>query len=68
MGNSAKAGMIILVCGILGLILCGVFQIAYTNGFYLDQFITSDAELAGVQIMVIVLFLLAGGALGAISE
>lgn len=67
-GDSAKPAIIILVCGILGLILCAILQVAYDNGYLIDLYITSADELIGLQIGTILLFLLCGGAIGAISQ
>lgn len=67
-GDSAKPAMIILVCGILGLIVCAIFQIAWDNSWILTLYLEDTEQLIGLQIMTIVLFLLAGGALGAISQ
>jgi len=66
--NAATAGLIILVCGILGLLVSFVEQIAYDNDWILTQYITEAAMLPGLQILTIVIWLLVGGVLAAISS
>lgn len=71
MGNSwgsAKPGIIILVCGILGLIIAAIEQLAYDEGYILDLYITEAAQLPGLQILTIIVFLLAGCVLAAITS
>lgn len=68
MNNSAKAGLIILVAGIMGLLIAAMQQLAYDNGYLLNEYITTAAQLIGLQIVTIVLFLLMGCALAAISQ
>ena len=67
MGNSAKPGLIILICGILGLFLAAIEQIAYDNEFIFHLYVEA-AELPGLQILTIIVFLLAGGALAAVTS
>ena len=66
--GSGTPGLIIFVCGMLGLIIAGVEQLAYDNSFVLDLFITEASQLPGLQIITIVIFLLVGGILGALSN
>jgi len=66
-GNSAKPGIIILVCGILGLILAAVEQIAFDSEFIFHLYVEA-AELPGLQILTIIVFLLAGGCLAAVTS
>ena len=67
MGNSAKPGLIILICGILGLFLAAIEQIAYDNEFIFHLYVEA-AEMPGLQILTIIVFLLAGGALAAVTS
>ena len=67
MRNSAKPGIIVLVCGILGLFLAAVEQLAYDNEFLFHLYLEA-AELPGLQILTIIIFLLAGGVLAALSS
>jgi hypothetical protein len=66
--NSAKPGLIILVCGLLGLLMAAIQQILYANKYLLDRYITDPAQLPGLQIVTILLFLLIGCVLAAISQ
>ena len=67
MGNSAKPGLIILISRILGLFMSAIEQLAYDSEYIFHLYVSS-AEIPGLQILTIVLFLLAGGALAAISS
>lgn len=66
--NNAVPGLIILVCGILGLLVAAIEQLAYDNSYLLDQYLTEAAQLPGLQILTIIAFLLCGCALAAISS
>lgn len=65
---SAKPGFVILISGILGLIIAGIEQLAYDSAYILDQYITDPGMLVGLQILTIIIFLLAGGVLAALSS
>lgn len=67
MRNSAKPGLIILICGILGLFVAACEQLAYDNEFIFHLYLEA-AEMPGLQIITILIFLLAGGVLAAISS
>lgn len=67
MGNSAKPGLTILVCGILGIFLAGIEQLMWDNGWVSDLW-WNAGDLLGVQILTIVVLLLIGGILAAISS
>lgn len=66
--ESAKPGFIILICGILGTIISIIEQLAYDNGYLLDSYVTGSDMLVGLQVLTIIIFLLAGGVLAAISQ
>lgn len=69
MGRSnAVPGLIVFVSGILGFFIAVIEQLAYENGYLLDQYLTESAELPGLQILTIVVFLLAGCALAAVTS
>lgn len=68
MASSAKPGLIIFVCGILGLLVAAVEQLAYENGYILEKFVTEAAMLPGLQIVTILVFLLAGCVLAALTS
>lgn len=70
MGNSwgsAKPGFIILICGIMGLIIAAIEQLAYDNEFIFHLYLEA-AELPGLQILTIIIFLIAGAVLAAITS
>lgn len=68
MNNNAKPGLIILAAAIMGLIVAAIEQISYDNQYFLNQYVTQASQLPGLQVMTIVLFLLIGCALAAISQ
>lgn len=65
--GSAKPGIIIFVFGILGLIVAAIEQVAHDNSWVLDIYLEA-AALPGLQIMTIVLFLICGGIVAALSS
>jgi hypothetical protein len=65
--SSAKPGMILFVMGILGLFIAAIEQIAYDKGYWLTKYITDASQLPGLQIITIVVFLLGGGVLAALT-
>ena len=65
--RSATPGLIILVCGILGLFVAAIEQLAYDNEFIFHLYLEA-AEMPGLQIITIIIFLLTGGVLAAISS
>lgn len=65
--GSAKPGIIILICGILGLFVAAIEQLAYDNQWMLSIYFEAS-EIPGLQILSIILFLLIGGVLAAISS
>lgn len=67
MGNSAKPGLIVFIMGILGLLLAAIEQLAYDNEWIFHLYLEA-AEMPGLQILTVVIFLLAGGLLAAISS
>ena len=67
MAKPYKAGFIILTMGILGLILSAVVQVAYDNQLLIHLYMEA-ADLPGFQIVLIVVFLLLGGVLAALSS
>ena len=67
MRNSATPGLIILICGIMGLFLAAIEQLAYDNEFIFHLYLEA-AEMPGLQIVTIIIFLLVGGVLAAITS
>jgi hypothetical protein len=68
MGSSAKPGLIILVCSLMGLIVAAIEQVAYDQEYLLNEYITEAAQLPGFQILTILFFMLVGGVLAALSS
>lgn len=67
MRSSYIPGFIILGFGILGLLIAAVQQIAYDNEYVLHLYVEAS-EVPGLQVVTIVVFLLAGGILAALSS
>jgi hypothetical protein len=66
--NSSIPAMIIFVCGLLGIMICFIEQLAYTNSWILNQYITDSSMLTGLQILTMVVFLIGGGIIAALSS
>lgn len=66
--QGAKAGLIILVCGILGMLCALIEQMAYNSGYLLDLYLTDASQLPGLMIVTIILWLLIGCVIAAISQ
>lgn len=66
MSNNAKPGIIVLVCGLLGFIMAAIEQLAFDSEFVFHLYVTT-AELPGLQILTILVFMLFGGTLAAIT-
>jgi len=65
--GSAKPGIIILISGILGLFVAAIEQLAFDNEWMLHIYFEAS-EIPGMQILSIVLFLLVGCVLAAITS
>lgn len=65
--SSYKPGFIILVCGILGLFVAAIQQILFDNEWLFHIYFTA-AELPGLQIVTIILALLIGCVLAALTS
>lgn len=65
--NSGTPGLIILVCGILGVFLAACEQLIWDNG-WVSALWFNAGDLLGVQIISIVLMMLIGGVLAALSS
>lgn len=65
--GAAKPGLIIFVCGILGLLIAAIQQAAFDNEWMLNLYLDA-AELPGLQILTVVLFLLCGGVIAAVTS
>lgn len=65
MENAVKAFFIIVVCGVIGMILAYIEQIMFENEYVLHLYLDSAAELPGLQIVSIIIWLLFGCVLAA---
>jgi hypothetical protein len=63
-----KAGFIVFVCGILGLVMAIIEQTAYTDGMLLNQYLTSSSMLIGLQVLTIIVALLVGCVIAAATQ
>lgn len=66
--NNAVPGLIILVTAILGFFIAVIEQLAYESGYVLDEYLASASELPGLQILTIIVFMLMGCVLAAVSS
>lgn len=60
MDKNVGRGLIVLFFGLLGLILAGIEGLMYTQGTVINEFVTGDVTIEGVQILTIVVSLLFG--------
>lgn len=65
--GSAKPGFIILICGLLGLFVAAIQQVAFDSQYILHIYFEA-AELPGLQILTIILALLMGCVLAALTS
>ena len=52
--------VIVLVCGVLGVIVAMLTKVLYDNGIVVDEFITGSVSLFDSQIFTIIIFLIVG--------
>lgn len=67
MGNSATPGIIIFVCGIMGFLLAVIEQVAFDNEWIFHLYMEAE-DLPGLQIITIVIWLIIGGVLAALTQ
>lgn len=65
--NRALPGMIILVSALMGLLIAAIEQMAFDNEYILHLYIES-AEVPGLQILTIVLFMISGSIFAALKS
>ena len=68
MGNSYRAGFIVFVCSIMGLLMAVIEQMAYQNGFLVDQFLLTASMVTGLEILTIVVAMLVGCVIAAATS
>lgn len=68
MGHESRAFFIIIIFGILGLLLAVIEYMLYANSYLLDLAITETSQLVALQIATIIVALLAGCVLAAVSS
>ena len=68
MGSAGNAGLIVLVFGIVGMIMAYIESVAYADGYLLNLYLTDASQLPGLMIVTILLFLLMGGVVAAVTQ
>lgn len=68
MGSAGNAGLLVLVFGIVGMIMAYIESVAYSSGYLLDLYLTDASQLPGLMIVTIILFLLFGGVVAAVTQ
>lgn len=68
MGSSYKAGFIVFICSIMGLLMAVIEQTAYDNGYLINQFLTSSSMVQGLEILTIVVAILVGCVIAAATQ
>lgn len=68
MGSSYKAGFIVFTCSLMGLLMAVIEQMAYDNGYLIDQFLTSASMVQGLEVLTIVVAILVGCVIAAATQ
>lgn len=68
MGSPARAGLLIFVFGIMGFLMALIEGMAYDNGYLLTMYLSSADQLPGLQIVTIIMALLIGCVLAAVTQ
>jgi len=66
--SAGNAGLIVLVFGIIGMIMAYIESVAYADGYLLNLYLTDASQLPGLMIITIILFLLMGGVVAAVTQ
>jgi hypothetical protein len=66
--NAGIPGLILFVCGIIGLILAVIEYALYTEGWIVDMYITSQAELTGLMGVTVLIWIVIGAVMAALSQ
>jgi len=67
MGSNERAFAITLLCGIIGVIIAIIIQMLNTQGIIIDEFLTGTITLRELQAIIIILWLLMGVVVSAIT-
>lgn len=68
MGSETRAFFIIIIFGVIGLILAVIEYMMFSNSYLLEMAITEESQLVALQIATIIVALLAGCVLAAVSQ
>lgn len=66
--NSGVPGLIIIVCGFIGFLLAAVEYILYEAQWMVHLYITDASDLPGLMGLTILIWLIMGAVLAAISQ
>lgn len=68
MDQGVRAGFIILVCGIIGMLLAYLESEFYSNGWLINLYLTDASQLPGLMIVTVFLWLLIGFVIAAFTQ
>ena len=66
--NAGVPALILFVCGIVGLVLAVIEYQLYEQGWIVSQYVTNQAELTALMGITILMWLIVGAVLAAISQ
>ena len=67
-GKSGKAALIVMAFAILGLIICLFVQLLYEEEMIVHLYITEAAMLTALQVIILLIFILLGIVIAALSS
>ena len=68
MAREMRMVLTVAGCGFIGIIIAAIFKVLHDKGTVIDEFITGSITLPELMALVIILFLLVGVILGAITK
>lgn len=63
MDSSARAALIVIACGSLGIMFAAIEQVLYAEGVLIDEIVSSTATLPDIMAVTIIIWLIIGVAL-----
>jgi hypothetical protein len=68
MAHAYRGPFIVLVMSFIGFILALIEQMAFENGYLVDQYVTSSSMLVGLEVLTIIVAILAGCVIAAATQ
>lgn len=68
LSREVRAGMTVLLMGLLGIIVGGMVYVLYETGIVVDEYITGSIQVEEVMAIFVLVFLLLGGVIAVIRH